>query len=125
MTNIIPILLIGFSGGVLSGLFGIGGAVVIVPMLTLIIGFPQKVAQGTVLALFLISPSMVAAFQYYKHGNTNIKIALILWIGVFIGSAIGAWIVNTVLKDIAIASLLLRRSFSLIMIVLAIKMWFL
>ncbi|MGL4562525.1 MAG: TSUP family transporter [Brevinema sp.] len=124
MSNIVLIIGIGLLAGVLSGLFGIGGAVIIVPMLVMILGFSQKMAQGTALVLFLVAPSMIAAFQYYKNGNADIRTALLLWIGVFIGSALGAWLVNTVLKDTPELSLILRRSFSIIMVIMAIKAWF-
>ncbi|MGL4394831.1 MAG: TSUP family transporter [Brevinema sp.] len=123
MEIILSILLIGLLGGILSGLFGIGGAVVIVPMLTMMVGMSQKMAQGTALVLFLISPSMIGAYQYYKNGNADIKTALILWVGVFVGAAIGAWIINTGLKDIPSAHIILKRAFSLIMVFFAVKMW--
>lgn len=123
MTIVLSIM-IGLIAGIASGLFGIGGAIVIVPMLVSLMGFGQKMAQGTVLVMFVIAPSMAAAYQYYKNGNADIKIAALLWIGVFIGSALGAWIVNVLLKDVPTASMILRKSFSLIMIFLAVKMWF-
>lgn len=124
MINIMTILAIGLIGGLASGFFGIGGAVVMVPLLTSVLNYPQKLAQGTTLLMFMVAPSMLAGYQYYKSGNSNVKAAAILWVGVFIGSAVGAWVVNTVFKDNVVFMMVLKKSFSVVMVILAVKTWF-
>ncbi len=124
MINIMTILAIGLTGGLASGFFGIGGAVVMVPLLTTILNYPQKLAQGTTLLMFMVAPSMLAGYQYYKSGNSDVKAAAILWIGVFIGSAVGAWVVNTVFKDNVMFMMVLKKSFAVVMVLLAVKTWF-
>ena len=121
--EIILLCLIGFVGGLASGFFGIGGAVLIVPALTGLLGYSQKMAQGTTLVMFLIAPSMFAAFQYFKAGNAVVKTAGILWVGVFIGSAIGAWVVNVLFKDSVLFMIILKRSFAVVMMMIAIQTW--
>jgi len=123
MEFIIISLLIGLIAGLASGFFGIGGAILIVPALTGIFGYTQKMAQGTTLMMFLIAPSMMAAYQYYKAGNVVIKTAGLMWIGVFIGSAIGAWIVNILFKDSLLFLVILKKSFAVIMMLIAIQTW--
>ena len=124
LTTILITLAIGLTGGLASGFFGIGGAVVMVPLLTSVLNYPQKLAQGTTLLMFMVAPSMLAGYQYYKSGNSNVKAAAILWIGVFIGSAIGAWVVNTVFKDNIMFMMVLKKSFAVVMVLLAAKTWF-
>lgn len=121
--NMILILAIGLLGGLASGFLGIGGAVIMVPMLTSLLQFPQKLAQGTTLLMFMIAPSFLAAIQYYKSGNADIKIAMLLWVGVFIGSALGAWAVNTLFKDSTIFMVIIKRVFAFVMVCMAIRMW--
>lgn len=115
---------IGLLGGLASGFFGIGGAIVMVPLLSGVLQYPQKLAQGTTLLMFMVAPSILAGLQYYRSGNANIKTAALLWIGVFIGSGVSAWLVNTIFKDSEIFMVILKKGFSLVMVYSAFKMWF-
>lgn len=112
----------GLIVGVLSGVFGIGGGVIVVPLLVMAFGFGQKMAQGTSLAMFLITPSLLATFTYFKGGNVDFKASGLLWIGTFIGSLLGAYYVNSIMPDSMI--LYLRRAFCILMVFIAVKMWF-
>jgi uncharacterized protein len=69
---------IGTAGGAFSGLFGIGGGTVIVPLLVLWLGYEQKEATGTSLAAIIVIGSMAAAAQAL-YGNVD------LWLGLAIG----------------------------------------
>ena len=75
-------LLLGLTGilaGFLSGMVGIGGGIIMVPMLVFALSMDQKMAQGTSLAVMLIPISIgVSVWQYYKTGNVNISFALII-----------------------------------------------
>lgn len=112
----------GLVVGLLSGVFGIGGGVIVVPLLVMLFGFGQKLAQGTSLAMFLITPSLLATFAYFKTGNVDFKASGLLWIGTFIGSMIGAYYVTSVMPDSMI--IYLRRAFCILMVLIAVKMWF-
>ena len=85
---------IGVFAGILSGLFGIGGGVVIVPALIYIAGFRQHLATGTSLAVLLPPIGVAAAYEYYRNGNVNIRAAAIIAIAVLIGGWVGAVIAN-------------------------------
>jgi uncharacterized membrane protein YfcA len=85
---------IGVFAGILSGLFGIGGGVVIVPALIYIAGFRQHLATGTSLAVLLPPIGVAAAYEYYRNGNVNIRAAAIVAIAVLIGGWVGAVIAN-------------------------------
>jgi hypothetical protein len=89
-------VVIGLMGGVASGLFGVGGGIVIVPALIYWAGFSQHMATGTSLAVLLPPIGLAAAFEYYRHGNVDIRVAVILAATMFLGSWIGATIANHV-----------------------------
>jgi uncharacterized membrane protein YfcA len=88
------LIAIGLFAGVLSGLFGIGGGVVIVPALIYVAGFRQHVATGTSLAVLLPPIGLAAAWEYYRHGNVNIRAAAVIAVAVLIGGWLGAVIAN-------------------------------
>lgn len=77
-TIIIGLILLGLLAGYLSGLVGIGGGIVMVPVLVLLFGFTQHKAQGTTLALLIIPVGILGVMNYYKTGNVDIKTTLLL-----------------------------------------------
>lgn len=84
---------IGLIGGVTAGIFGIGGGVIIVPALVYWAGFSQHLAIGTTLAV-LLPPIGLAAYEYYRHGNVDIRAAVILAATMFFGAWLGAYFAN-------------------------------
>ncbi|WP_018152786.1 sulfite exporter TauE/SafE family protein [Leeia oryzae] len=82
-------LLIGVSAGVASGLFGIGGGVLIVPALIYFAKFSQHAAVGTSLAILLPPVGIGAAYQYYQHGNVDLRAALIVAAAFMVGGWLG------------------------------------
>lgn len=87
-------VLIGVLGGVASGLFGVGGGVVIVPALIYWAGFSQHVATGTSLAVLLPPIGLAATIEYYRHDNVDVRAAIILAASMFVGAWIGAHFAN-------------------------------
>lgn len=83
-------ILTGLLAGLLSGLIGIGGGVIIIPILVLIFGLSQKTAQGTTLALLVPPIGLLAAWAYYKQGYVNYPIAGFICLGFVIGGLLGA-----------------------------------
>lgn len=90
MFIILLYILLGLLAGILSGLVGIGGGIVIIPVLVYIFGFSQQLAQGTTLAMLVPPIGILAAWAYYKQGYVDLKVALIIIIGFFLGSIVGA-----------------------------------
>ena len=109
-------ILIGVFAGIFSGFFGIGGAVVLVPALVYLFKFPQHYAQGTALAALLLPVGILAAIKYYQAGNINIKIALFISLGFFVGGFIGASMAQMV------PNLILKRLFGFLLLGLSIYM---
>ena len=92
MEQPIGILIVGLAAGVLSGLFGIGGGVVIVPVLVTFFGFGLKEAVGTSLAALLMPVGIFAVIAYYRAGKLKILIALWVALGLAAGALLGAQI---------------------------------
>lgn len=94
MTQILILLFIGLGSGVVAGMFGIGGGVVIVPALVYLAGFSQHLAIGTSLAILLPPVGLAAVIEYYRHGHVDLKVALIVAFGLFLGAWAGARYAN-------------------------------
>lgn len=90
------LILIGLAAGILSGVFGIGGGVVIVPALIYLAGFNQHRATGTSLAVLLPPIGFAAMWEYYRHQNVDIRAAMIIAGAVFVGGWFGAAAANRV-----------------------------
>jgi len=109
-------LLLGLVAGTFSGLIGIGGAIIIIPVLVLLFGLSQHMAQGTTLALMVPPIGLLAAWTYYKAGSVDIKIAGLICLGFFLGGLIGARYATQIPDDI------LRKIFGVVLLVAAIRM---
>jgi uncharacterized membrane protein YfcA len=81
---------LGLAAGLLSGLFGIGGGLVIVPALVILFGFPPKVAVGTSLFVILLPTGLLGVWEYWKAGSIRPAAGLWIALGVFIGAYFGA-----------------------------------
>ena len=116
--TILIIILVGVAAGMLSGLVGVGGGIIIVPALIYFIGFSQKTAQGTSLALIMLPVGIFGVMQYYKQGHVDYKIVGILAIGFLAGSYFGSKLALTISQET------LKKVFAVLMIVIAVKMLF-
>jgi uncharacterized membrane protein YfcA len=111
-------LAIGLGAGILSGIFGIGGGIVVVPALIYLAKFPPQQASGTSLAVLVVPiGALIGAATYYKAGQLDIKAAAIIAVGLAAGAALGSQIATH------IDPTLLRRGFSVLLVVTAVKMW--
>jgi uncharacterized protein len=118
MVKILLFLALGLVSGSLSGLIGIGGGVIIVPALIFLFGFSQHMAQGTTLALLVPPIGILGAWVYYKQGYVDIRIALIICLGFFIGSLLGAKFA------INLPETLLEKIFGIALFAISLKMIF-
>lgn len=118
MTEIVSYLIIGLAAGILSGFFGIGGGLIVIPALIFWSGFSQLSAQGTSLAILLPPTGLLAFMNYYKAGNVNVKAAVIICIMVFLGALFGARFAHNVSPDI------LRKGFAILLLLSSVKLLF-
>src|SRR5574343_877408 len=102
--TILSLVIIGIMAGILSGLVGVGGGVVMVPMLVLFLGFSQHQAQGTSLAVLVVPVTAIAVYNYYKEGYIDWRyaaiIAVFFLIGCYFGSKLAINIDQKMLKKI-------------------------
>ncbi len=88
------IIFIGLLIGTASGMIGIGGGILIIPVLMIGFGFSQARANGTSLAMLLPPIGILAVLAYAKAGNVDWRFALLLALGFTAGAAIGGIAVN-------------------------------
>ena len=115
-TVLLLLIVIGLITGAMSGLLGIGGAIIMIPALVYLLGFNQQLAQGTSLAVMLPPIGIIAAYNYYKAGEMNLKYALIVAGFFIIGSYFGSKLA------IQIPQQVLRKIFAILLLVVAAKM---
>ena len=105
---------LGFSAGVLSGLFGVGGGILFVPLLVGL-GLGQIEAQAT--SLLAILPTVAAgAWNQRRYGNLRVRTALVLGGVSIVGVEIGARIATS-LPETG-----LRRLFAVLLLGVAVQL---
>ena len=87
---------IGLATGLVSGLFGIGGGLLLIPALIYLVGYTQHEATGTSLAVLLLPVGLGAVLEYYRHGFVDLKAALIIAVAVLVGGWFGAVLANQI-----------------------------
>jgi hypothetical protein len=109
-------VVLGLAVGLLSGYMGVGGGILIVPALTLLLGWPQQLAQGTSLAVILaVAPA--GAIEHARHGNVVGRLVPILALGASLGGPIASWVVQGLDRE------LLTRAFAVFLMVNAVVTW--
>ena len=117
-TMILILIGIGILTGVMAGMLGIGGAIIMIPALVFILGISQQTAQGTSLAVMLPPVGILAAYNYYKAGQVNIKFAIILAIFFLVGSYFGSKLALTLPQNV------LKKVFGVLLLLVALRMLF-
>ena len=115
---ILLLLLLGFGAGILSGLVGVGGGIIIVPGLVFLLGFSQKMAQGTSLAVLLLPVGILAVMQYYKSGFVDVRSVGIIAIAFLVGGFFGSKIAIMLPADSV------KKIFAILLLLISIKMLF-
>jgi uncharacterized protein len=110
------LIVIGILTGVMAGMLGIGGAIIMIPALVFILGISQQTAQGTSLAVMLPPIGIIAAYNYYKAGQVNIKFAIVLALFFLIGSYFGSKLALSIPQQV------LKKVFGILLLLVAAKM---
>ena len=112
------ILLVGVVVGAVSGVVGIGGGILFVPALVWLFGMDQHKAQGTSLGALLAPVGLLAFMEYYRNGNADLRVGLLLAAGFLVGGYFGA------VGAQHIPDLWLRRIFAVMLVVIGGRMFF-
>lgn len=111
-------LFIGAVAGMLAGLFGIGGGIVIVPMLITFLKFAPSKAVGTSLAAMLLPVGILAVWKYAKVGDVDFRIAAALAVGIFGMAYVGAHV------GLSIGDTWVSRGFGVLLLLVGLKFLF-
>lgn len=117
MKKSIYIVVIGFTAGLINGLFGSGGGTVLVPSMVFLLGIEQNKAHATAISIIL-SLSILSSFFYISNGIFDLKLTYKVAIFSIIGGYIGSILLNK------FSNKALRRIFGISMIIVAIRMVF-
>lgn len=115
--GILPLLLLGAATGMLSGLFGIGGGVILVPMLVMFLRYSQRLAAGTSVAAILPA-AIVGGIGYALQGNVDWIAAVALAAGVVVGAQLGSYLLAKVPTGF------LRWLFMAFLAAVIVSLWF-
>lgn len=114
--TILTLVLIGILAGILSGLVGVGGGVVMVPLLIFFFGYSQHQAQGTSLAVLAVPVTLLAAYNYHKEGHLDWRYAAVIAVCFVLGGFIGSKVA------ISLDQKMLKKVFGVILLFVAGKM---
>jgi len=118
ISTCIILIVIGILAGILSGVVGIGGGLIMIPLLIILLGLSQHEAQGTSLAVMLPPIGILAAINYHKAGFVKWEYAMIIAITFIIGGYFGSKYAVTLRPEIV------KRVFGIVMLIGALKMIF-
>jgi len=111
-------LLVGLVVGMFSGVVGIGGGILFVPALIWLAGMNQFKAQGTSLGALLAPVGIFAFWEYYRKGNADLHVALLLAAGFLVGGYLGA------VGAQHVPEIWLRRIFAITLVAVGGRMFF-
>ena len=118
ITTCIILIVIGLLAGILSGLVGVGGGILMIPLLIIFLGFTQHEAQGTALFAMLPPIGILAAMNYYKAGFVKWEYAVVIALTFVVGGYFGSKLA------ISLPDQTVRKVFGVIMLIGAIKLIF-
>lgn len=116
LNEFLVLVLTGVLAGLVSGSLGVGGAIIIIPMMTFFLGLTQHQAQGTSLGVMTLPVFVISAYNYYKNGYVNVKFVLVIVVAFIIGSYFSSRLA------VQIPEKTLRRMFGLFLTLIGIKM---
>jgi len=107
----------GLVVGAFSGFFGLGGGVIMIPVLTEIFKMEPHKALGTSLAI-MVPTALIGTLRHAHYGNTDIKVAVIMWCGSLLGAFLGATLVSQMPGG------LVKKLLAIVIVLLGIHMFF-
>ena len=119
LTVILSLIIIGLLAGVFSGFMGVGGGVIMIPLMILFLGFNQHEAQGMSLAVLAVPVTFLAAYNYHATGHPiNWKFALIIAACFVVGGYLGSKFAVRIDQNI------LKKIFAVVLVIAAVKLFF-
>jgi len=118
VTQILALLLVGAVAGVASGLFGIGGGLIMVPIFLHLLHMETHRATATSLAVVVLPVALPAVLTLYRAGNIDLKVVVWVALGFAVASVLGARI------NLSLDTQTLNRLFAILLVYSAVQLWF-
>jgi uncharacterized membrane protein YfcA len=112
--DIASMLLLGGLAGVLSGMFGIGGGLIIVPVLVILFELDPKTAVGTSLFALMLPTGLLGVLEYWRRGELRLLHGLLIALGLFCGAYLGARLTGMM------SAVTMKRAYAGFLIVVAV-----
>lgn len=109
------VALLGFAGGIVGGMLGVGGGILFVPALTIFLDQPQIVAEATSLVA-IVPVAVVGAWRQRKHDNVRLADGVLIGILSPLGVLVGVVVSNVVSQRV------LEVSFAVLLVVVATQL---
>ena len=113
-------LLLGLLAGVTSGIFGIGGGIIIIPVLLTFFKMPYRAATGTSLVALLLPVGILGVLEYLRNEyiqTQHVYFGLMIALGIFLGTYGGSYLASI------LPTIYLRKGFALLLVFAAVKTW--
>jgi uncharacterized membrane protein YfcA len=110
-------LLLGVLAGILSGFFGIGGGLVIVPALMMFWRMQPQLAVGTSLGALLLPVGILGAWKYYRSDFVDVRASSFIAMGLLIGALLGATVA------LQLPTRYIQRAFAVFLVAAAVRIW--
>jgi hypothetical protein len=118
ISTFVVLIIIGLLAGILSGLVGVGGGIIMIPLLILLLGLTQHQAQGTALFAMLPPIGILAAMNYFKQGFVKWEYAVVIALTFVIGGYFGSKL------SLSLPPQTVRRVFGVVMLIGGFKLIF-
>ena len=118
ISTFIVLIIIGLLAGILSGLVGVGGGIIMIPLLIMLLGLTQHQAQGTALFAMLPPIGILAAMNYFKQGFVKWEYAVVIALTFVIGGYFGSKL------SLSLPPQTVRRVFGVVMLIGGFKLIF-
>ena len=118
ISTFVVLIIIGLLAGILSGLVGVGGGIIMIPLLILLLGLTQHQAQGTALFAMLPPIGILAAMNYFKQGFVKWEYAVVIALTFVIGGYFGSKL------SLSLPTQTVRRVFGVVMLIGGFKLIF-
>ena len=118
IVTFVVLIIIGLLAGILSGLIGVGGGIIMIPLLIILLGLTQHQAQGTALFAMLPPIGILAAMNYFKQGYVKWEYAVVIALTFVVGGYLGSKL------SLSLQPQTVRRVFGVVMLIGGIKLIF-
>ena len=118
ISTFVVLIIIGLLAGILSGLVGVGGGIIMIPLLIVLLGLTQHQAQGTALFAMLPPIGILAAMNYFKQGFVKWEYAVVIALTFVIGGYFGSKL------SLSLPPQTVRRVFGVVMLIGGFKLIF-